>query len=56
MRSSPFNLQDQAEVKATVVAINEIGDSGTSNVGGGATIPVSATIPGAPTDLTEDVD
>ena len=53
MRASPFNLSDQAEVKATVAAINEVGESDVSSVGEGALIP-EKTVPGPPTNLTVD--
>ena len=46
--ASPFSLSYQAQVNATVTAINMLGDSVVSSPGNGAVIP---TLLGAPKDL-----
>ena len=50
LMASPFNLKKGASISASVVAFNQVGDSGTSDVGNGAQVIVS-TVPDAPINL-----
>ena len=49
--ASPFRLTYQAQVNATVTAVNKVGDSAVSSPGNGAIIP---TLLGAPSNLLKD--
>ena len=48
LTTDPFNLEGNDTVQATVTAMNSIGDSTKSDVGGTAIVP---TVPAAPTNL-----
>ena len=49
LQASPFSLPDGATVKATVLATNSDGSSGTSPEGGAAVLPAIPATPAAPT-------
>ena len=53
MKESPFNLTEKDSVNATVIAINQVGNSTVSSVGSGAII---IGVPGAPINLVENQD
>ena len=54
LRISPWSLADLASVKIRVVAFNSIGDSITSDVGNGATIPIADVNPEKPNTFVRD--
>lgn len=54
LRANPYFLTDRAHVYAQIIAFNVIGDSPLSIAGNDGLMPLSYTVPGAPTDLTRD--